>query len=278
MHINTFDHFQRQRPGQDAESLIHRLDPRLKVVVTLLFILSNALLPDGAWLAYLLAWGMVLIFNRLAGLKIRFLITRSFVALPFAMAAITIIFTLPGEPLTAIKIGPWLLVATSSGLVRFASILLRSWISIQTAIVMTATTPFPDLVHALRHLRVPAILVAIISFMYRYLFVLSDEALRLVRARAARSAQPDPVQRKTTATRGGGSVFWRARVAGNMAGQLFLRSYERSDRVYNAMLARGYRGQLLTINPHKMQPKDWITGVIAVILLSLLQGIGWLSV
>ncbi len=96
---------------------------------------------------------------------------------------------------------------------------MRSWLSVQMAILLTATTAFPDLMHALRHLRVPRLLVAIVSLMYRYLFVLTDETARLLRAREARSA-------RVAGRRGGGTLAWRARVAGNMAGQLFLRSYE----------------------------------------------------
>jgi cobalt/nickel transport system permease protein len=124
--------------------------------------------------------------------------------------------------------------------------------------------------HALRHLRVPSLLVAVISFMYRYLFVLADEVMRLLRARDSRSA-------RLTGYRSGGSIPWRARVAGNMAGQLFLRSYERSDRVYNAMLSRGYTGHFLTLNPHSMRPRDWAAGVVAIALLLLLQLIGRLT-
>jgi cobalt/nickel transport system permease protein len=118
------------------------------------------------------------------------------------------------------------------------------------AILLTATTPFPDILHALRHLRVPGILVSIIAFMYRYLFVLVDEVARLLRARTARSA-------RLPGQKSGGTVSWRAAVAGHMAGQLFVRSLERSDRVYQAMVARGYRGTLLTMHPHRMRPLDW---------------------
>jgi cobalt/nickel transport system permease protein len=153
---------------------------------------------------------------------------------------------------------------TDAGLIRFVSIVVRSWLSVQMAILLTATTRFPDLIHALRHLRLPQPLVSTISFLYRYLFVLTDETVRLLRAREARSARP-------AGGGGGGSVAWRARVAGNMAGQLFLRSYERSDRVYNAMLARGYAGQLLTLNPHVMRNQDWVVGALAVMILLLLQ-------
>ena len=261
MHINALDRY------QTGESLIHHLDPRVKVVVTVLFILSNVLLPDGAWLAFALAWGLILFISLLAGLGLGYTFKRSFVALPFALAAVTVIFSLPGEPLVAWDIGPWHVVATDAGVVRFVSIVIRTWLSVQMAILLTATTRFPDLLHALHHLHVPQLLVAIISFMYRYLFVLTDEAMRLLRAREARSA-------RLAEGGGSGSLAWRARVTGNMVGQLFLRSYERSDRVYNAMLARGYTGQFLTINPHVMRGLDWMIGVAAVIVLLLLQAIG----
>jgi cobalt/nickel transport system permease protein len=265
MQTNTFDRY------QEGKSPIHQLDPRVKVVVTVLFILSNVLLPDGAWLAFLLAWGLILLTSVLAGLGLDYAIKRSFVALPFALAAVTVIFNLPGKPLFTWDLGPWQLVATDAGMVRFASIVVRTWLSVQMAILLTATTQFPDLTHALHHLRVPKLLVAIISFMYRYLFVLTDEAMRLMRAREARSA-------RSTAGGAGGSIVWQARVTGNMVGQLFLRSYERSDRVYNAMLARGYSGQFLTLNPHLMRTTDWAIGAMAVAILILLQVIGRLTI
>jgi cobalt/nickel transport system permease protein len=258
MHINVFDHYQNQ------STLAHRLDPRVKVVVVVGFILSNALLPDGAWLAYGMMGLLVLTAARLARIPFGFLFKRSLLVLPFLLAAVTIIFTLPGTAVFSFSIGSWTFTATDAGLVRFASILIRSWLSVLAAIWLTATTPFPDLMHALRHLRVPQVLVSIISFMYRYLFVMADEAGRLLRAREARSA-------RMPGQKGGGSLWWRAQVAGGMVGQLFLRSFERSDRVYNAMLARGYRGQLLTMNPHHMTQRDWLVGGTAVLLILLVQ-------
>jgi len=152
-------------------------------------------------------------------------------------------------------------------LLRFASILVRSWLSVQMAILLVAAARFPDIIHALEHLRVPSILTTIIAFLYRYLFVLADEVFRLLRARDSRSAG-------AAGAKSGGSAAWRARVAGNMAGQLFLRSYERSDRVYNAMLARGYAGHLNTMNPHELHRVDYVTTASALILILLLQVIG----
>ncbi len=259
MHINTFDHYQLQN------SSIHHLDPRVKIIATVLLIVSNALLPDGAWIAFALTWGWVLASSMFARIQVTFILSRSLVALPFAIAAVTVIFSIPGPVLTTLDIGAWQLTVTEPGLIRFASIMIRSWISVQMAILLTATTPFPDLIHAMRHLRVPDILVATISFMYRYLFVLSDEAIRLLRAREARSAALNSTRKHHTPLR------WRVKVAGNMAGQLFLRSYERSERVYNAMLARGYHGTLQTLNPHEMKMKDWVMGCIVVLALAIFQ-------
>lgn len=249
------------------DSLLHRLDPRVKVVVTLLFILSNVLLPDGAWPAYLAAWLFLLLAVSLARLSPLFVLRRSLLALPFVLAAVSVLFTVPGETRLSWQIGTLSLTVSDQGLIRFGSILVRSWLSVQMAILLTATTQFPDLMHALRHLKVPALLVAIIAFMYRYLSVLVDEARRLLRAREARSAQGP----QGTAGR---SLRWRAQVAGGMVGQLFLRSMERSDRVYGAMVARGYRGQLLTMNPHVMGRPDWFMAAGALLLLLTIQLIG----
>jgi len=259
LHISTFDHYQLH------DSSIHRLDPRVKISATVMLIISNAILPDGAWIAFALTWGLVLSVSLLANIQINFILSRSIVTLPFAIAAVSVIFSIPGPTLATLELGSWQLIITEPGLIRFASIMMRSWISVQMAILLTATTPFPDLIHAMRHLRVPDILVATISFMYRYLFVLSDEAIRLLRAREARSASKSGIGKQRTA------LLWRVKIAGNMAGQLFLRSYERSERVYNAMLARGYIGTLQTLNPHEMKPKDWVMGSTVLLVLVFFQ-------
>jgi cobalt/nickel transport system permease protein len=261
MHFDAFDRY------HDTNSFIHRLDPRVKVIVTLVFILSNALLPDGAWTAFGLAWLFLLfanVFSELGGL---FTFQRSIIALPFALVAVTVLFSIPGNPVSTFRLLFWDLTITDAGLLRFVSILIRSWLSVQMAILLVGTTRFPDIVHALEHLRVPSILTTIIAFLYRYLFVLVDEVFRLLRAREARSAA-------VAGVRAGGGAAWRAGVAGNMAGQLFLRSYERSDRVYNAMLARGYTGHLNTINPHEMGRVDYVTTALALFVILLFQLVG----
>jgi cobalt/nickel transport system permease protein len=261
MHFDAFDRY------HETQSFLHRLDPRVKVVVTVIFIVSNALLPDGAWLAFVSAWIFLLANNLISKLGIGYTLKRSIIALPFALIAITVLFSIPGEPLTTFHFLFWDLTITDNGLLRFVSILIRSWLSVQMAILLVAVTRFPDLVHALEHLRVPAVLTTIIAFLYRYLFVLTDEVLRLLRARESRSGA-------APSSRSGGGVLWRAKVAGNMAGQLFLRSYERSDRIYNAMVARGYAGHLYTLNPHEMKSSDYYATAFAIAVIFILQVVG----
>jgi cobalt/nickel transport system permease protein len=246
-----------------GSSTIHGLDPRIKLIATLLFVLVATLLPYGAWLCYGLLFCGTLVVARISGLGLVFALKRSFVALPFALAAITLPFTVPGQPLT--QLGP--LTVSLEGSVRFLSILLKSWVSVQAAILMTVTTPFPDLLWGLRALRLPHTLVSIIGFMYRYLFVLADEALRLRRARAARSG--------TGAGRSGGSLRWRGRVAGGMIGNLALRAFERSERVYAAMQARGFAGEIRTLAHPILRETDrvalagWITYLAMVGFIGL---------
>jgi cobalt/nickel transport system permease protein len=267
MHANAFDRY------HEKESFLHRLDPRVKVAVTAAFIISNALLPDGAWIAFALAWLFLLAINVLSRLGWGYTFKRSFVALPFALAAITVLFSMPGQPLCAFRFLGWDLTITDAGLLRFVSILIRSWLSVQIAILLVAVTRFPDLIHALEHLRVPAILTTIIAFLYRYLFVLVDEVFRLLRARESRSAAA-PSTTLRTGARVGRGVLWRSRIAGHMAGQLFLRSYERSDRIYNAMAARGYAGHMRTLNPHEMKSSDYLVTAFVIGMIFILQLLG----
>ena len=263
MHVDAFDQYHYQN------SFIHELSPTIKVVVVLIYIFSNALLPDGSWLAFAMAWLLLLIANDLSNLGLGFSLKRSVVVLPFALVAVTAIFSPIGQPLAEWDFGFVKLVPTNFGLVRFISILVRSWLSVQMAILLVSTTQFPDMIHAFEHLRVPRVLTTIVAFLYRYMFVLTDEVFRLLRARDARSAG-------LPGKKSGRSVWWRAKVTGNMAGQLFLRTYERSERISNAMVSRGFTGHFLTLKPHAIKRHDWVVLTVCLIILMVIQVVGWL--
>jgi cobalt/nickel transport system permease protein len=109
----------------------------------------------------------------------------------------------------------------------FTGIIIRSTLCLLTMVLLSNTTPFAALLDVLRRARVPAVLITTLALMYRYLFVLVDEAERMQRARQSRTFIRQRWQ------------IWR-----NLAvviGQLFVRSTERAERIYAAMLARGWR-------------------------------------
>ncbi len=261
MHIHFLD------PYQERASLVHRLDPRVKFVLTIVFILTVALTPHGAWPVYILLFSLILAIEVLSEIGVGYVLKRASLALPFVLAALPVIFTLEGQILARLPLGPWTLTIYQPGVERFLSIALKSWISVQAAIVLATSTPFPELLSAMRAVRIPRLLVAIFGLMWRYLFVLADETLRMIRARASRSGEADqPGLRK------GGSLAWRARVTGAMAGSLFLRAFERSDRIYTAMLSRGYNGEVRAQHLPSLNRFDWVVFyVITALLISLLS-------
>jgi len=233
-------------------------DPRAKLLLTLAAIVGISLLPDGGWLVFAGALIGLMAVAMLAGLGPLHALRRSYVALPFALAALSLPFTVPGDPLTRLPVLGWPL--TAQGVTRAASLITRSWLAVQAAILLTSTTPPESIFWSLRALRAPAILVAVVGFAYRYLSLLLGEARRMLRARSARSARR-PGHRP--------SWVWQGQVAGAMAGSLFVRSLERSERVYLAMLARGYDGRIhLGQAPH-MRRRDWTLLVLGLLALSV---------
>jgi len=255
MHVHFLD------PYQDGRSLIHRMDARVKLVLVVAFILTTALTPPGAWPVYILLAALAFAVELLSELGLGFYLKRALLALPFVLAALPVLFTVPGPALVHLPFG---LAISEPGLARFISVALKSWISVQMAVMLASTTPFPEILAAMRALRLPKLLVAIIGLMWRYLFVMVDEAMRMMRARQARSGEMHAAPGGNGA---GGSVMWRARVTGGMAGSLFLRSLERSDRIYNAMLSRGYDGETRLLPHPGIPPGGWLalSGGLAVL-------------
>ncbi|MPZ23363.1 MAG: cobalt ECF transporter T component CbiQ [Dehalococcoidia bacterium] len=222
---------ERYHPGA---SLLHRADARVKLPAAIAYILAVTLTPVGGWPTMALMALPVVLGLIAAHLPVMLVLRRTALALPFVLAAFPLLFTREGEELFALPLVGW--DASREGLEALTTILAKSWISVTAAVILTASTPATELVRAMRSMGLPRLLVGTISFMYRYIFVIGEEAWRLLRARDARSASRDGL-------RSGGSIPWRGRVAGNMVGSLFLRSYERSERVYAAMQARGYDGE-----------------------------------
>ena len=255
----------------DAHSPARRLDARAKLILALGLLIGINLTPAQAWPAYLgygLCLGLVILLARLSPRQV---LARSLLALPFVLlAAAGAPFTREGTPLWSGHLGGWRLTLTDVGLWRVGALLVRSWLSLGVAILLGLTTPFAELAQALGSLGVPQVLTATMLLMYRYLRVLVEEARRLLRAREARSGELAP-------GRGGGRLTWRARVTGQMIGTLFLRTYERSERIYQAMLARGFDGHIRTLRRPRFAYRDGLVLGAGLALMALLTGFAHLA-
>lgn len=252
-------------PYREADSYIHRLDPRAKFIATLALVTAIALVPRASWLAYGLFLVLILVLLMLSRVPPLYVLKRSLAVFPFVvMIAIFMPFFKAGTALWGFALGSWHIGITREGLELVGGIFSKAWLSILALILLTATTSMTDLLKGLEKLKMPSIMVMLMSFMYRYLFLISDEVARLSMARNSRSF--------------GGGVRLQVRTVGYMAGSLFLRSYERGERVYGAMLARGFDGYIRSLQEPRMRLSDIIymaliiLGAVAIGLSSLALG------
>jgi len=205
VHHEFLDRFSR------VENPINELPVTLKVAVTFYIIVANVLCPI-VWIYPFLAISVFLSGVALASkIPMKFLFRRILFFEPFVIVAST------------------LALLQAGGSVRFASILVKSTLSLIAVILFSNTTPFTELIIFLRRIRIPNIFLTILALMYRYIFVLIDEMERIQRARQSRTYAK------------GFSRRWI--VMSTVLGQLFLRSTERAERIYAAMCARGWRQQ-----------------------------------
>ncbi len=257
----------------DGDSILHRCDARVKILLLVFFLLTITLLPIGAWVVYLLMAGLLLIAFLLSDLPSAILLKRSlWLELPIILVLLPQIFIRNGEMLDWHLLWNWQVSISLTGLERILSLIFRSWLSIQFVVVITSVTRFEDLLLAMRACGLPRLLASIFSLMWRYLFILVAEVQRMLQARSARSTAV-----LEDSAHSGGSLFWRARVTGGMAGTLLLRSIERSERVYQAMQSRGFDGEIKKMETSPLNIAQWGTifffAMASLLLIFLARGL-----
>ncbi|MEZ4651059.1 MAG: cobalt ECF transporter T component CbiQ [Candidatus Eisenbacteria bacterium] len=193
----------------DLDSPVHRLPAATKLWVAVAMVIVVALSPRDWWFVPAGATLVLALVSGLSRIPVRVLLGRLLIVEPFVLGiALLSLFQ-------------------DDGVAIFLGLLAKSTVCLYTMVLLSCTTPFTAWIDALRQARVPSIFVTTVALMYRYLYVLLDEALRMRRARAARSFSS------------GRRVDWK--VLASVAGQLFLRSTARAERIYAAMLSRGWR-------------------------------------
>lgn len=219
-------------------SRVHSLEAHVKVAAMLLFVLAVVATPREAFWAFgihaILLAGAV----GAARIPVRFLLRRLLVLIPFVLFA----FFLPffgGGPRTEV-LG---LSLSAEGLWGAWTILAKATLGVTASICMAATTEVPDILLGLDRLRVPRLITAIAGFMIRYLDVVLGEMHRMRVAMLSRGYDP--------------RWIWQGRALATSAGALFIRSYERGERVHQAMVARGYEGQMPVLVSAPTRPGSW---------------------
>jgi cobalt/nickel transport system permease protein len=219
----------------------------------LLLLLAIVLTPNGHWWTWAVYGTVIAIALLVSQITLSVLLKR--VAVESAFVSVVLLGTLFREGGTVLWQWGFLKI-TTTGLTILGSVTTKSLLSLMLLNILTLTTSVPALLHALIALKTPPLLVAILESMYRYIAVLIDEFNSMRRAALSRNLMS--------------SRRWQRLVVGNMIGSLFIRTYERGERVHQAMMSRGYRG----LPPAREMPKSGRRDILALGLTVFLALVG----
>jgi len=236
----------------DMKSPVHEWDPRMKIPVLLIMAFTIGLLRDIRLAVVALGFSVVLVV--VSRIPMSFILHRLRWLFVFLMPlAIIMPFTVPGRDIWRYSF----LSASYEGLSLASLIFLKAIAIVLLIFPMFGTAPFHTSMKALQRLRFPARFVQIILFTYRYIFVFFEEIRRMRNAARTRGFEA--------------RTRWHSfRTFGNFIGILLVRSFERTERLYSAMISRGYKGNVMTLSNFRMTFWDRIKGMAVMVTCVLL--------
>jgi cobalt/nickel transport system permease protein len=226
-------------------SAVHRMAPEAKLVATIGMVVSIAVTPrEAIWAfgAYAFSIASIAFLSRI---RLSFIAVRLLAVAPFVLFALFIPFVATGE---TIEVG--FLEVSVDGLWGAWNILVKAVLGASVSILLTATTEVAAIIRGLRVLHVPALFVAIATFMIRYLELITDELGRMRIAMISRGYDPRWIT--------------QARPIAASSGALFIRTYERGERVHAAMVARGFTGEIPTFEQPPIAGSQWVAVIVVV--------------
>mgnify|MGYP003788361785 CR=1 FL=1 len=227
------------RPG---DSVVHRMPAHVKIVVAFLMVLAVVATPREAFAVFGLHLLLLVGVWVAARIPPGWLAARALIEAPFVVLAVLLPFFAAGP-----RVEWWGMSLSADGLLAGWNILVKGTLGVLVSITLAATTPLRDLVSGLARLRVPSMICVIATLMLRYLEVIVAEARRMRLARISRGHDP--------------RFLWQAGATARGVGALFIRSYERGERVHLAMLSRGYTGRLPTGPVAVVGGRAWATAL-----------------
>jgi cobalt/nickel transport system permease protein len=236
---------------------LHRLAPQCKLAATVLFIFAVVSTPREQIWAFGVEALLLAIVATIGRVPLLFIARRLVIELPFIAFAFLMPFV--GD-------GPRVHVAgvhlSQPGLWAAWNIIIKGTLGVAATIVMAATTPVPHILVGLERLRMPRLLVAVMSFMVRYGDVVGGEMQRMKVARESRGYNP--------------RWIWQAKALAQSTGALFVRSYERGERVYLAMESRGYTGSM-PARESRPAASSWVVSLVLPLMAAVVSCVAWMS-
>ncbi|WFE49996.1 cobalt ECF transporter T component CbiQ [Micromonospora sp. WMMD1155] len=210
---------------RESDSPVHRLPPEVKIAAMVVFTIAVVATPREAFWAFGAYALLVAVVAALARVGPRWLLSRALIEVPFVLFAVALPFLGSGDRVEVLG-----LRLSEDGLHGAWNILAKGTLGVLASLLLAATTTTRNLIVGLDRLHCPQVLTQIATFMLRYLDVLVGEARRMRVARMSRGDDP--------------RFLWQLRGFAAGIGALFLRAFERGERVYLAMLSRGYNGRM----------------------------------
>jgi cobalt/nickel transport system permease protein len=229
--------------------IIQSIDPRAKIISFIAFIFFAILARSILTLMILIAITFLLSIVSKIPLKV-FMIRTSFILLFVTVIALPLPFITPGNP---VFISSFI---TIEGIDKALLFILRVWACINSLILFTLTTRFSSIINAMEKTKIPKIFTMMISITYRFIFLSINEAYRMLLAKESRTIKKE-------------SRLKVMKSLASMISTLFIRSYERGERVYLAMIARGYKGSTKNLDKMSIKGKDMIFAFIIVFICSV---------
>jgi len=240
-----------------GHSPVHALPPHTKLAAAFAFVVVVVSTPREAMWAFAVYAVLLALVARRARVPAGFLLKRLLIEVPFVAFAVLMPFVAEGERVQVLGLS-----LSVNGLWGAWNVLAKGTLGVAASVLLAATTELRELLLGLQRLKLPPLLVQIASFMIRYGDVITDEMRRMRIARESRGFEARGVR------------HWG--VLAKSAGALFIRSYERGERVHLAMVSRGYAGSMPVIDEVTASRAEWrhaLTLPCAALVVCLL---GWI--
>ncbi|MEU0300138.1 cobalt ECF transporter T component CbiQ [Streptomyces sp. NPDC006175] len=239
-----------------GHSPVHALPPHCKLAAVLCFVVAVVSTPREAVWAFGLYALLLAAVAALARIPAGFLLKRLVIEVPFVAFALLMPFVVPGEQTELLGVP-----VSVPGLWGAWNVLAKGTLGVAASVILASTTELRSLLLGLQRLRLPPLLVQIASFMIRYGDVITDELRRMSIARRSRGFEARGVR------------HWS--VLAKTAGALFIRSYERGERVHLAMVSRGYTGTMPVIDEVTASRTQWAHAAALPVLALVVCLLGW---